>query len=78
MTEFYVTFGVQYEDGSHPRAWVHPDGYLTIEADDYSTARHAAFTLLDNNFAFIYEEKLDSNTFPLGELHRIKIKEPNA
>lgn len=76
MTEYYITFGDQYRRETHPLAeWAHPDGYLVIEATDYSTARQCAFELLGGQFAFMYEERPSADWFPLGALKRIRAEE---
>lgn len=73
MTEFYITFGNKYRLEAHPAGeWVHPDGYLVIEATDYSTARQRAFELLGDQFAFIYAWPPSAYLYPLGALKRIK------
>ena len=73
MKEFYVTFGDRYRRESHPVCgWVHPDGYLVIEATDHDTARQAAFNVTGGKFAFMYQDQPDLQYFPLGEIMRIR------
>lgn len=44
MAEFRLTFGVQYAREPHPvNEIAHPDGWVTIIADDYEDARWLAF-----------------------------------
>lgn len=72
MSEFYVTFGCQYAHEQHPRLGAaHPDGWLTIEADDEVAARATAIAWLGTAWSFMYDEKPDLRLFPLGELHRV-------
>lgn len=74
MTEFYITFGGQYRHEPHPAGdWAHPDGYLVVVAEDYSTARRRVFELLGGRFAFMYEERPAAEWFPLGETKRVAV-----
>lgn len=74
MQEFYVSFGQKYRHETHPRLpFVHPDGYLTIEAKNYTSARAHAFTLMGPAWCMLYdaeEFKGISHHFPRGELKR--------
>jgi hypothetical protein len=48
MDKFFVTFGSQYSVEPHPtHRTIHPDGYLTVEAETEMSARR----LLANTFA---------------------------
>lgn len=77
MNEFIVTFGQKYRRESHPKAdYVHPDGYVTIEASDAGKAGDAAFKEFGNNWSHLYlkdQAKLD--LYPRGELKRIVVKD---
>ncbi len=67
----YVTFGVQYSREAHPRLWfAHPDGYLTVEAPDDSSARDAAFALTGGAHCTDYPDP-PSEWCPRGELARL-------
>lgn len=75
MRSHFVTFGVQYAHEPHPRcAWVHPDGWLRIEAQTEQDARLAAVDLLGSAWSMCYtpsdeDEWRDSiKFFPRGEL----------
>lgn len=74
MNEYYVTFGDMYRYEPHPSGWPHPDGYLTIVAPDYDTARAKAFEVLGSQFAFMYKKLPNGDYFPLGELMRITVE----
>lgn len=75
MKEYTLTFGQRYARDTHPRfAAAHPDGYVTIVAPDWSSARHLAFCRYGGSWAALY----DSDNFPdrdelhpLGELDRL-------
>ena len=70
---YHVTFGQQYRQEVHETApYVHPDGYVTIEAPDMFAARAIAFEHFDRCWAMIYEQKEFKDAyFPRGELCRI-------
>lgn len=73
-TQIYVTFGVQYARTPHPRlSFAHPDGYLSVEAPDYETARRTAVQITGGAFAFDYAERPSDITYPRGELARIVV-----
>jgi hypothetical protein len=77
MTAIYITFGVQYAREPHPRLpFVHPDGYLTVEAPDYRTALAVAFAMTGGAHAFDYPERPSHTTFPRGELCRVIVADP--
>jgi hypothetical protein len=88
VTEFRVTFGLHHEQVPHPNCgWVHPGGWLTIEAPNEELAREGALITVgrtdpDNPrsapaFAFIYDMSKPENTgsmweaFTRGELMRV-------
>ncbi len=54
---FYVTFGQ-----NHPLR----HGYVIIQAYDASAAREAAFDVLGNKWAFIYNDTEDMSCYKLG------------
>jgi hypothetical protein len=74
VSEYYVTFGIQYERVKHPLfPEAHPDGWVTIEAPSIEDAYTIAFEHLDIHFGFIYLEGERSElveTLPRGELAR--------
>lgn len=81
MPEYRVTFGQKYHSReTHPTfPDAHPDGWLTIVAPDYWTARHAAVQQLGTSWSDIMTlETLGvgdqewKRLFPLGELGRIE------
>ena len=74
MTEYRLTFGVQYAHEPHP-AWdgAHPDGWVAIEAPDEAAARELAATALGSAWAFLYGpgEGLVESYHPRGEIGRL-------
>jgi hypothetical protein len=71
VSEFYVTFGQRYRREAHPRmAEVHPDGWVTIEADTYRVARSATGVLFGTEWCWLYEAHPGAHYFPRGELAR--------
>lgn len=56
MPDFYLTFGTAHTRDQHPHLAVeaHPDAWVTIEADDYSTARAAAMYLCGIHWCWLY------------------------
>lgn len=76
MSIYYVTFGSQYSYEPHPSGdWVHPDGYLAIEASTYDLARERAFEITDGKFAFMYDKEPEAQFYPRGELLRVAVQE---
>jgi hypothetical protein len=76
MAEFRVTFGQKYRSEPHPSwAGAHPDGWVTIEAWDYATARARAVAGFGTAWCDLYpadaHPSTDSDLYPLGELARI-------
>lgn len=73
MKKFYITFGQQYAREPHPKVkYAHPDGWLTVEADNHEQARKKAFEEVGLHFATSYsEDDFEPDWFPRGELHRI-------
>lgn len=68
MNTYYVTFGQKYRREDHPQGG-HPDGYATIHAPSYETARETAFKHLGSTWAFIYEaDELNHEDYERGEL----------
>jgi len=77
MHEFRITFGLQYRNEPHPRVkWAHPDGWLSVYAPDYETARELAVALVGSHFAFMYIEGKPNwptqDHYPLGQLASIR------
>jgi len=72
--EFFVTFGQRYRQETHPVfPPAHPDGWLrVVGAADITQAREAAFKTLGSQWSNIYADELHPETFPLGELGRLR------
>jgi hypothetical protein len=78
---FAGTFGQRYRRKVHPAgSWVHPDGYVVIEALDEKTAREIMFVSFGDQWATLYTwERFCAacgsasvfELFPRGELCRI-------
>lgn len=77
MSEFYVTFGLQYTHAQHPTIEeAHPEGWITIEAPDERTARLWMFDHHGPQWAFMYTpETFEPHFFPRGELARFSTSE---
>jgi len=73
METYYISFGTKYAFEPHPLEWVHPDGYLRIDAPSYEIARSYAMQLTDDKFAFMYDKRPESIYFPLGEIAHVVI-----
>lgn len=75
MPEFVVTFGQRFRREVHARLpLAHPDGWVTIVADDYSDARLLAIVNLGTEWSGIYDGDpfVDEVEFyPRGELARL-------
>lgn len=77
ISEFGVTFGVQYKYQPHP-ALEHAnvaDGYVVIEAPDEEKAREISNILFNDEWSMIYSDSdprspKNSEYFPLGEIAR--------
>jgi len=68
MPQYRLTVGQKYREEEHPQG-LHPDGWVTINADDYDKAREKAFQNFGPKWAFIYDvDGLDDKMFPRGEL----------
>lgn len=70
--DVYITFGAQYSHEEHPK-WpqAHPDGWLTIEAENEIQAREIAVALLGLQWSTSYTaETLEPRFFPRGEIGR--------
>lgn len=77
MSTIFVTFGSQYAREPHPRLpFAHPDGYLTIEAPDYRTARGIAMSMTGGAFCTDYLERPSDIQFQRGELARVIVHDP--
>lgn len=70
MPDFYLTFGAAHTPDRHPNLDVaHADGWVTITAADYETARAAACYLCGIWWCVIETEHThDRSFFPRGEL----------
>lgn len=77
-TTIYVTFGFQYPREPHPLPFADGDGYMTITAQDYATARATAFAITQGKFAFDYETPPKYEHAPLGELANITVNVPTV
>ena len=73
LQPFYLTFGTNYDDGSHPTLpSANSKGFLTIMADSMSSARSKAFERLGPKFAFIYDQQsFDTTSYPHGSIATI-------
>jgi hypothetical protein len=84
---FYLTFGQQYAREAHPTAgWIHPDGYVTIDAPDEATARTFAHAwTCGGRFCDLYAEDSEwapprynhawgEPGYPRGELARLLVE----
>lgn len=77
MQEFRFTFGVQYAHEPHPVPWVHPDGWLAVEAPNEDMARALVYQMMGEKWAFCYAENDPRcptiERYPLGELRKFAI-----
>jgi hypothetical protein len=77
MGEYRVTFGQRYAKEPHP-TWTaaHPDGWVTVIADDCKTARRWAYANFGIHWCDLYEAdahpSTDAELYPLGELARFR------
>lgn len=75
----FVTFGTKYAHEPHPTLpFAHPDGYLTIEAPDYGTARGIAMAMTGGAFGTDYLERPSDITYQRGELARVIVHDAIA
>lgn len=73
LQDYHVTFGVQYRHEPHPVLSFPnlPDGYVTVEAPDWETARAVTNALFGDRYAFMYDAAThDTSYYPAGELAR--------
>lgn len=77
ISEFGVTFGVQYKYQPHPylEAPKVADGYVVIEAPNEEDARKISNILFENTWSMIYNPEdprspQNNDYFPLGEIAR--------
>lgn len=73
MPEFLLTFGQQYARDLHPTFdLAHPDGWVTIVAEDYRTARKCAVENFERWWSDLYpaEDVTFAHLFPRGEIAR--------
>lgn len=72
---FYCTFGSQYSYEEHPVSkHIHPDGYVTVAADDRATARELIVKTFGEKWSFEYDAKaetMERRFYPLGEIGHI-------
>jgi hypothetical protein len=76
MPDFYLTFGTNHTPGRHPNLDVaDPDGWVTITAPDYLTARAVAVYLAGSAWSMLYTDPTDvlatyggEPIFPRGQL----------
>lgn len=69
MSIYYFTFGLKYASEKHPSGLpAHPDGYVVVNAEDEFFARETMRHYYGNHWAEVYEEKPESDTYPMGEL----------
>ena len=77
--EYRVTFGQKYPREPHPTfGKAHRDGWVTIVAADYDTARACVTGWLGTAWCDMYGPESwpqVAHYFPLGELHRIDASE---
>ena len=79
--EFRVTFGQRYAREPHPRwAAAHPDGWVTVVADDYKAARRWAYANFGIHWSDLYaadaHPSTDAELYPRGELGRFTTTGP--
>lgn len=72
---------MQYAREEHPSLLVaHPDGWLTVYAEDELDARRIVCTHIGGAWAFIYEAPFEDDSwqlYPRGELHQMgRVSEP--
>jgi hypothetical protein len=75
MNEYVITFGQKYRREPHPTfPAAHPDGYVTVVAEDFEDCRRQTLAVLGRAWAFDYAPgELDVEKWaPLGELGRIE------
>jgi hypothetical protein len=76
VSTFYLTFGGQYAHTEHP-TWegIHPDGWITVVAPDFRTARTLVVDLFGTAWSDLYgEDTFEPRHFPRGELLCITIE----
>lgn len=78
MPKFNVTFGLKYSREPHPKLGIiHPNGYVSIIAEDEESAREEIFRLIGESWGFMYPEgKITPALYPLGELFSIEVGAP--
>ena len=74
MKNFYVTFGSKYRSVGHPKArYIHPDGYVTVIAENEEEARKIVMLEFGNHWASMYDDAtMVFDYFPRGNLKTIK------
>lgn len=82
LTDYFVTFGVQYRqfprqaDEAHPQG-MHTNGYFVVEAADAEAARAITVALFGTRWSMLYEEQPNEIHFPAGEIGRFGWMTPN-
>jgi len=82
LTEYRVTFGLQYAHEPHPRfPAAHPDGWVAVFASDELIARCAAVAVLGTAWSSIYHPEDEwypwgAGYYPRGELGRLESTDP--
>jgi len=76
---FYFTFGQRYAREEHPSyPLAHPNGWVTIVAKDWETARRKAEELFTHDGQLLFSHDYDdsnfeSEYFPMGEIERFEV-----
>ena len=72
VTKFHFTFGQKYRHEPHPRGPAHPDGWVTVEADNVEDAVQIMSEHYGDMWASCYtEHSFNPDLFPRGELVRL-------
>lgn len=76
---FYFTFGQRYRREEHPSyPLAHPDGYVTIVANNWEAARQKAVELFTAKEGLLFSMQYDDSNFndeyyPRGEIERFEV-----
>lgn len=70
MSDFFVTFGMQYPREQHPSwPYAHHDGWLRVEAPSYDAARGLVVARLGTAWSMLYTaSEHEPEYYPRGEL----------
>ena len=81
MTEWRITFGVQYKREPHPAGWPHGDGWLSVFTDDPAMVRPIIEAVVgrtelgglafSNDYAPTDPHYPTLDRYPRGELARV-------